>query len=76
MHYLSAWAAYTGSVTEWIAGLLESGDITPADTVWQGPDGSYAVGELATAQEEAEYEEAGVELSDAGTVEEWLGEQP
>ena len=74
MEHLSAWAAYTGSVTEWLEGMLESGDIQPNYVVWSGADGSYAVGEFATAQEEDEYYEAGVELSDVGTVGEWLAQ--
>jgi len=74
MQHLSAWAAHTGSVTEWIAGLLEAGDIAPNSTVWTGADGSYAVGEFATVQEQEDYDEAGVELTDVGTVAEYLAE--
>ncbi len=70
MRYMTAWEAYTGSVRGWLKGLLEAGEITPADTVWQGPDGSYGVGE-PTLEDEESFED--LEMVEAGMVSEWLG---
>jgi len=71
MQYLSAWAAYTGSVTEWITSLLESGDITPADIIWIGDDGSYAVGEDWPTSDDFDND---TEMNDHGTVAEYLAD--
>ena len=69
MKHFTAWQAHTESVHEWIAGLVESGDADTDDIVWAGDDGSYAVGGWpGDSDEDAD------EMSDSGSVAEWLGQ--
>ena len=67
MHHLTSWEAYTGSVAEWLGGLLEAEDIKPDDIVWRGEDGSYAVGSDWPTDKDFD-----TEMVDDGNVAEWL----
>lgn len=69
MNYLSAWAAYTGSVNDWLKSLMESGEVDEHSTVWGGADGSYAVGDDYDPET---FEEETTDYVDRGTVGEWL----
>jgi hypothetical protein len=68
MKYLTAWQAYSGSVTRWLRGLLESGEIDLNSTVWGGADGSYAVGDDYDPEEF----EQNTEYTDSGNVSKWV----
>lgn len=69
MKTLSPWQAHTGSVVGWLRGLLQSGAIDANDTVYGGPDGSYGVGQPTLDQMD---DDDIMEMSEAGTVAEWL----
>ena len=68
MKHISASAANTGSVYEWLERMVEIGDCDPADIVWSVGDGGYAIGDPADTDDPGRY-------YDAGTVGEWLAEE-
>ena len=72
MEFQSAWQAYTGSTVKWLRGLAKNGTIAENDTVWQGPDGSYGVGDPTLGQMD---DEAIMEMVDVGNVSEWIDEE-
>lgn len=68
MKYISAWAAYTGSIWKHVQDALAAGECDPNDTVWHGPDGSWVIASDPSELEDTEY----LEYWDAGQVSDYL----
>lgn len=70
MYYLSAHNVYKKGAFKLILDAYNKGFVSIEDTVWQGGDGSYAIGDdydPATFEDDCE-------MSDRGSVGEWLEE--
>lgn len=65
--FFTAWEVHTKTIGALLEEALGSGEVKATDTVWQGPDGSYAVAETG-----ADLEEEHTEYTDSGTVAEYL----
>ena len=67
--FFTAWEVNTGSVRKIIKNALEKGEIDSNDIVWTGDDGSVAVAPTA-----ADLEDIETEMTDTGTVAEYLND--